>query len=130
MSTVQRPKQKPACQLHDRVNMIALPALGGLAFAGLLGWYDPSQVNPYLLGFLRPYLSSVDVLLHLGSLSALPLELTFFKRPENSFQHRQDGRNPLNCCWGTAGDHHVYFVRCRGLFLGCAFLLQPKFHAF
>jgi hypothetical protein len=41
-----RAKQTAACQLHDRVNMIALPILGGLAFAGLMGWYEPTKVDP------------------------------------------------------------------------------------
>ncbi len=47
-------KQSAACQLHDRVNLVALPILGGLALLGLLRLYDPTKVSPGPLWFGLP----------------------------------------------------------------------------
>ena len=41
-------KLKPspgACVFHDRVNLIALPILGLISLAGLLGWYEAEKVS-------------------------------------------------------------------------------------
>lgn len=39
-----RRKMSSACQLHDRVNLVALPILGGLALLGLFDLYPATKV--------------------------------------------------------------------------------------
>ncbi|KAK9829139.1 hypothetical protein WJX72_004102 [[Myrmecia] bisecta] len=41
---------KPACRMHDRVNLWALPLIGCLAIAGIFNIYDPTKVtNAFLM---------------------------------------------------------------------------------
>ncbi|KAL0025819.1 hypothetical protein WJX79_003614 [Trebouxia sp. C0005] len=43
---------KAAIRLHDRVNLCALPLIGVLSVAGLLGYYDASKVTNMMLSYI------------------------------------------------------------------------------
>ena len=76
-------KLSSACQLHDRVNLVALPILGGLALLGLFDLYPATKVSAYacvhaLLAFLAGF--ALAILLFSSSGIAASAWLPFVRR--------------------------------------------------
>lgn len=95
---------KPACHLHDRVNLVLLPIIGSLTVAGLLGYVDTTIVSAIFSVYVAvdllwvaaipeavPSLPSIILVHHVVTLVLLLFPL----------RYPQFGRYT---CWVSAGD--------------------------
>lgn len=106
---------KPACHLHDRVNLVLLPIIGSLTVAGLLGYVDTTIVSAIFSVYVAvdllwvaaipeavPSLPSIILVHHVVTLVLLLFPL----------RYPQFGRYT---CWVSAGDAEQRWALCMGL---------------
>ncbi|KAL3161784.1 hypothetical protein ABBQ38_008878 [Trebouxia sp. C0009 RCD-2024] len=120
-------RNKAAIRLHDRVNLIALPVVGVLSVAGLLGYYDQGKVTNMMLSYIVADL--LWIWLEPGCLPSMPGTIMVHHAVTILlllFPLRVEGLHHLTC-WDTIVEINTFFLIARRQLPSCRRLMHWAF---